>query len=81
MVGLSVISSERFKSAIRPEIVRLLLKWARVLGQMGEFAVYVGDPPYPSDFDPYFNQPKIYRQPRYLRIHEQEEKRRQSVQD
>ena len=31
----------------------------------GEFAVYVGDRPYPSDFDPYYNQPKIYRQPRY----------------
>jgi hypothetical protein len=30
-----------------------------------EFVVYVGDRPYPSDFDPYFNQPKIYRQPRY----------------
>ena len=29
------------------------------------FAVYVGDRPYPSDFDPYYNQPKIYRQPRY----------------
>jgi hypothetical protein len=29
------------------------------------FTVYVGDRPYPSDFDPYFNQPKIYRQPRY----------------
>jgi len=29
------------------------------------FSVYVGDRPYPSDFDPYFNQPKIYRQPRY----------------
>ena len=29
------------------------------------FAVYVGDRPHPSDFDPYFNQPKIYRQPRY----------------
>jgi hypothetical protein len=29
------------------------------------FAVYVGDRPYPSDFDPYFNQPKSYRQPRY----------------
>jgi hypothetical protein len=29
------------------------------------FAVYVGDRPDPSDFDPYFNQPKIYRQPRY----------------
>ena len=30
-----------------------------------EFVVYVGDRPYPGDFDPYFNQPKIYRQPRY----------------
>jgi hypothetical protein len=30
-----------------------------------DIVVYVGDRPYPSDFDPYFNQPKIYRQPRY----------------
>ena len=30
-----------------------------------EFFVSVGDRSYPSDFDPYFNQPKIYRQPRY----------------
>lgn len=29
------------------------------------FVVYVEDRPDPSDFDPYFNQPKIYRQPRY----------------
>ena len=29
------------------------------------FVVYVGDRPDPGDFDPYFNQPKIYRQPRY----------------
>jgi hypothetical protein len=29
------------------------------------FVVYVGDRPYPSDFDPYYQQPKIYRQPRY----------------
>jgi len=28
------------------------------------FVVYVGDRSDPSDFDPYFNQPKIYRQPR-----------------
>ena len=27
--------------------------------------VYVGDRPYPSDFDPYYQEPKIYRQPRY----------------
>jgi hypothetical protein len=31
----------------------------------GELVVFVGDRPYPSDFDPYYNQPKIYRQPRY----------------
>jgi hypothetical protein len=30
-----------------------------------DFDVYVGDRPYPSDFDPYFNQPKIYHHPRY----------------
>ena len=30
-----------------------------------DFDVYVGDRPYPSDFDPYFNEPKFYRQPRY----------------
>ena len=29
------------------------------------FVVYVGDRPSPSDFDPYYNQPKVYRQPRY----------------
>ena len=30
-----------------------------------DFVVYVGDRSDPSDFDPYFDQPKIYRQPRY----------------
>jgi len=30
-----------------------------------ELVVYVGDRSDPGDFDPYFNQPKIYRQPRY----------------
>jgi hypothetical protein len=30
-----------------------------------ELVVYVGNRPYPGDFDPYYNQPKIYRQPRY----------------
>jgi len=29
------------------------------------FVVNVGNRPYPSDFDPYYNEPKIYRQPRY----------------
>jgi hypothetical protein len=31
----------------------------------GGLVVYVGDRPDPDDFDPYFNQPKMYRQPRY----------------
>jgi hypothetical protein len=30
-----------------------------------ELVAYVGNRSYPSDFDPYYNQPKIYRQPRY----------------
>ena len=30
-----------------------------------DFVVYVGSRSFPSDFDPYYNQPKIYRQPRY----------------
>ena len=38
---------------------------SRALLLPGELVVYVGDRPYPSDFDPYYNQPKIYRQPRY----------------
>jgi hypothetical protein len=31
----------------------------------GGLVVYVGDRSDPGDFDPYFNQPKIYRHPRY----------------
>jgi hypothetical protein len=31
----------------------------------GGLVVYVGDRSDPGDFDPYFNQPKLYRQPRY----------------
>jgi hypothetical protein len=38
---------------------------SHALGFPREFVVYVDDRPDPSDFDPYFNQPKIYRQPRY----------------
>ena len=38
---------------------------SRALVLPDELVVYVGDRPYPSDFDPYYNQPKIYRQPRY----------------
>ena len=30
-----------------------------------EPVVYVEDHPYPGAFDPYFNEPKIYRHPRY----------------
>ncbi|HEY5813258.1 MAG TPA: hypothetical protein VIT23_11475, partial [Terrimicrobiaceae bacterium] len=30
-----------------------------------EPVAYVGNRPYPGYFDPYYNQPKIYRQPRY----------------
>jgi hypothetical protein len=30
-----------------------------------EPVVYVEDHPFPSVFDPYYNEPKIYRQPRY----------------
>src|SRR5262245_15704173 len=33
----------------------------------GGLVVYVGDRSDPGDFDPYFNQPKIYRQPRYYK--------------
>jgi len=29
------------------------------------FVVYVGPRSYPSAFDPYYDEPKIYRQPRY----------------
>ena len=30
-----------------------------------DFVVFVTDRSEPSDFDPYFDEPKIYRQPRY----------------
>jgi hypothetical protein len=30
-----------------------------------EPVVYVENWSYPTDFDPYYNEPKIYRQPRY----------------
>jgi hypothetical protein len=37
----------------------------RASGFSEGLVVYVGDRPYPSDFDPYYQEPKIYRQPRY----------------
>ena len=50
-------------------VIALLVTASAKLGDGGGFAegfvVYLGDRPYPGDFDPYFNQPKIYRQPRY----------------
>jgi hypothetical protein len=50
-------------------IVAFLLTGSTELGHaliLSEgLVVYVGDRPYPGDFDPYYNQPKIYRQPRY----------------
>jgi len=49
-------------------IVFLIVGWGEVSQAAifsDGFTVYVGDRPYPSDFDPYYNQPKIYRQPRY----------------
>ena len=38
-----------------------------------DFVVFVSDRSEPSDFDPYFEDPKIYRQPRY---HESTSKKR-----
>ena len=56
--ALSYIGIVVFLVAGCPEVSRAL-----VLSD--GFVVYVGERPYPSDFDPYYNQPKIYRQPRY----------------
>ena len=39
----------------------------------GNFVVYVGDRPYPSDFDPYYNQPKDLPPTTLLHINKQEE--------
>ena len=38
---------------------------SRALTFHGDTVVYVSDRPFPGVFDPYYNQPKIYRQPRY----------------
>ena len=49
-------------------IVFLIVGWGEVSQAAifsDGFTVYVGDRPYPSDFDPYYNEPKIDRQPRY----------------
>jgi hypothetical protein len=48
-------------------VVFLVAGFAKVSHALdfGGLVVYVGDRSDPSDFDPYYNQPKIYRQPRY----------------
>jgi hypothetical protein len=56
--ALSLIVSTAFLVAGGAEV-------SQALRLSDELVVYVGDRPYPSDFDPYYNQPKIYRQPRY----------------
>src|SRR5256885_5183448 len=56
--SLSLMATVAFVVAGCPEVSPALIL-------PGELVVYVGDRPYPSDFDPYYNQPKIYRQPRY----------------
>jgi hypothetical protein len=38
---------------------------SRAFSFFDDFVVYVSDRSDPSDFDPYFDQPKIHRQPRY----------------
>jgi hypothetical protein len=58
-----------FRSLLQIVIIAFLVTGFAEVGHAlilpGELFVYVGDRPYPSDFDPYYNQPKIYRQPRY----------------
>jgi hypothetical protein len=57
-----------FRSLLQIVIVAFVLTgFAKVSHALdfGGFVVYVGDRSDPGDFDPYYNQPKIYRQPRY----------------
>jgi len=61
-----VSSSSRFLSQIL--IIAFLVAGCGEVSHaldFGGLVVYVGDRSDPGDFDPYFNQPKIYRQPRY----------------
>ena len=46
-------------------IVTCYAERGHALNLPDELVVYVGTRSSPSDFDPYYNQPKIYRQPRY----------------
>ena len=58
-----------FRSLLIMTIVAFLVTGCAELGDVllapDEPVVYVEDHPYPGSFDPYFNEPKIYRQPRY----------------
>ena len=57
-----------FRSLLQIVIMAFLLTGCAEVSHaldFGGFVVYVGDRSDPGDFDPYFNQPKIYRQPRY----------------
>ena len=57
-----------FRFLLRTLIVAFLVVGSAEVTHAVDFSglvVYVGDRPDPGDFDPYFNQPKIYRQPRY----------------
>ena len=58
-----------FRSLLRIVIMAFLLAGAGGVSQAARlsdgFVVYVGPRSHPSDFDPYYDEPKIYRQPRY----------------
>jgi hypothetical protein len=56
-------------------------KPSHALSFLDDFVMYVGDRSNPSDFDPYFGQPKIYRQPRYYESTSKKKKKQQGVQD
>jgi hypothetical protein len=50
---------------IMASIVTGCTELSDVLLAPDEPVVYVEDHPFPGVFDPYYNEPKIYRQPRY----------------
>jgi len=57
-----------FRSLLQIVIMAILVTSTAKLSHalsFNDFVVYVGDRSEPSDFDPYFDEPKIYRQPRY----------------
>ena len=58
-----------FRSLLRIVVMAFLLAGAdgvsHAVRLSDGFVVYVGPRSHPSDFDPYYDEPKIYRQPRY----------------